>query len=157
MKHSVVVHTKCHFLRSMSKPFQPTHLPSTYLSTYIRFNGRFLGKRWLINSHSVFFLHLYRNRISGNKLFLWATEPTVSKHCRKQKTLNQKWPHQTFLHPSSTPLLLLFLLSNASMIRMMGGWVFLLVLAHPGSPGQKAVKQLLCVCCLRCQYHKLSQ
>ena len=29
------------------------------------------------------------------------------------------------------------------MIRMLSGWVFLLVLAHPGSPGQKAVKRLL--------------
>jgi len=29
------------------------------------------------------------------------------------------------------------------MIRMVGGWVFLLVPAHPGSPGQRAVKQLL--------------
>jgi len=29
------------------------------------------------------------------------------------------------------------------MIRMVGGWVFLLVLAHLGSPGQRAVKQLL--------------
>jgi len=25
------------------------------------------------------------------------------------------------------------------MIRMMGGWTCLLVLAHPGSPGQRAV------------------
>jgi len=33
------------------------------------------------------------------------------------------------------------------MIRMVGGWVFLLVPAHPGSPGQRAVKQLLCYCC----------
>jgi len=31
------------------------------------------------------------------------------------------------------------------MIRMVGGWVFLLVPAHPGSPGQRAVKRLLCV------------
>jgi len=30
------------------------------------------------------------------------------------------------------------------MIRMVGGWVFLMVLAHPGSPGQRAVKRLLC-------------
>jgi len=29
------------------------------------------------------------------------------------------------------------------MIRTVGGWVFLLVPAHPGSPGQKAVKRLL--------------
>jgi len=29
------------------------------------------------------------------------------------------------------------------MIRMVGGWVFLLVPAHPGSPGQTAVKRLL--------------
>jgi len=29
------------------------------------------------------------------------------------------------------------------MIRMVGGWVFLLVPAHPGSPGQRAVKRLL--------------
>ena len=33
------------------------------------------------------------------------------------------------------------------MIRMVGGWVFLLVPAHLGSPGQRAVKWLLCVCC----------
>ena len=30
------------------------------------------------------------------------------------------------------------------MIRMVGGRVFLLVPAHPGSPGQRAVKLLLC-------------
>jgi len=29
------------------------------------------------------------------------------------------------------------------MIRMVGGSVFLLVPAHPGSPGQRAVKRLL--------------
>jgi len=29
------------------------------------------------------------------------------------------------------------------MIRMVGGWMFLLVPAHPGSPGQRAVKRLL--------------
>jgi len=29
------------------------------------------------------------------------------------------------------------------MIRMVGGWMFLLVLAHPGSPGQRAIKRLL--------------
>jgi len=29
------------------------------------------------------------------------------------------------------------------MIRMVGGWMFLLVLAHPGSPRQRAVKRLL--------------
>jgi len=29
------------------------------------------------------------------------------------------------------------------LIRMVGGWVFLLVPAHPGSPGQRAVKRLL--------------
>ena len=29
------------------------------------------------------------------------------------------------------------------MIRMVGGWVFLLIPAHPGSPGQRAVKRLL--------------
>jgi len=29
------------------------------------------------------------------------------------------------------------------MIRMVRGWVFLLVLAHLGSPGQRAVKRLL--------------
>ena len=34
------------------------------------------------------------------------------------------------------------------MIRMVGGWVFLLVPAHPGSPGQRAVKWLL-LCCWR--------
>jgi len=33
------------------------------------------------------------------------------------------------------------------MIRMVGGWVFLLVLAHPGSPGQTAVKRLLLLLC----------
>jgi len=32
------------------------------------------------------------------------------------------------------------------MIRMVGGSVFLLVPAHPGSPGQRAVKRLL-LCC----------
>jgi len=36
------------------------------------------------------------------------------------------------------------------MIRMVGGWVFLLVPAHPGSPGQRAVKRLLCCCCCFC-------
>jgi len=29
------------------------------------------------------------------------------------------------------------------MVRMVGGWVFLLVPAHPGSPGQRAIKRLL--------------
>jgi len=29
------------------------------------------------------------------------------------------------------------------MIRVVGGWVFLLVPAHPGSPGQRAVKRSL--------------
>jgi len=29
------------------------------------------------------------------------------------------------------------------MIRMVGGWMFLLVLVHPGSPGQRAIKRLL--------------
>jgi len=29
------------------------------------------------------------------------------------------------------------------MIRMVGGWVFLLVPAHPGGPRQRAVKRLL--------------
>jgi len=33
------------------------------------------------------------------------------------------------------------------MIRMVGGWVFLLVPAHPGSPGQRAVNG--CCCCVR--------
>ena len=35
------------------------------------------------------------------------------------------------------------------MIRMVGGWVFLLVLAYPGSPGQRVVKRflLLLLCC----------
>jgi len=32
------------------------------------------------------------------------------------------------------------------MIRMVGGWVFLLVPAHPGSPGQRAIRRLLCRC-----------
>jgi len=31
------------------------------------------------------------------------------------------------------------------MIRMLGGWMFLLVLAHPGSPGQRAIKLLLLI------------
>jgi len=31
-------------------------------------------------------------------------------------------------------------------IRMVGGWVFLLVPAHPGSPGQRAVKRSWCCC-----------
>jgi len=34
------------------------------------------------------------------------------------------------------------------MIGMVGGWVFLLVPAHPGSPGQRAIKRLLYRCCL---------
>jgi len=34
------------------------------------------------------------------------------------------------------------------MIRTVGGWVFLLVPAHPGSPGQRAVKRSLCCCIL---------
>jgi len=32
---------------------------------------------------------------------------------------------------------------DGMMIRMVGGWVFLLVPAHPGSPGQRAVKRSL--------------
>jgi len=31
------------------------------------------------------------------------------------------------------------------MIKMVGGWVFLLVPAHPGSPGQRAVKRFVVV------------
>jgi len=34
------------------------------------------------------------------------------------------------------------------MIRMVGVRVFLLVPAHPVSPGQRAVKWLLCCCCV---------
>jgi len=33
------------------------------------------------------------------------------------------------------------------MIRMVGGWVFLLVPAHPGSPRQRAIKRSLLLCC----------
>jgi len=33
------------------------------------------------------------------------------------------------------------------MMRMMGGRVFLLVLAHPGSTGQRSVKRLLLLLC----------
>jgi len=33
------------------------------------------------------------------------------------------------------------------MVRMVGGWVFLLVPAHPGSPGQRVVKRLLLLLC----------
>jgi len=33
------------------------------------------------------------------------------------------------------------------MITMVGGWMFLLVLAHPGSPRQRAKKQLLLLSC----------
>jgi len=33
------------------------------------------------------------------------------------------------------------------MIRMVGGSMCLLILAHPGSPGQRAVKRLLWLCC----------
>ena len=40
------------------------------------------------------------------------------------------------------------------MIRMVGGWVFLLVPADPGSPGQRAVKRSLCVLC--CHVHTYS-
>jgi len=32
------------------------------------------------------------------------------------------------------------------MIRMVGGWVFLLVLAHPGSHRQRSVKRSLLLC-----------
>ena len=43
-------------------------------------------------------------------------------------------------------------------IRMVGGWVFLLVMAHPGSPGQRVVKWLLCVlCCVSERILKISQ
>ena len=38
------------------------------------------------------------------------------------------------------------------MIRMVGGWVFLLVPAHPGSPGQRAVKRLLLLLLLYCHH-----
>jgi len=36
------------------------------------------------------------------------------------------------------------------MIRMVGGWVCLLVPAHPGSPRQRAIKWLLLLCVLWC-------
>ena len=38
------------------------------------------------------------------------------------------------------------------MIRMVVGWVFLLVPAHPGSPGQRAIKWLLLCCCCGIPY-----
>jgi len=38
------------------------------------------------------------------------------------------------------------------MIRMVGGWVFLLVPAHPGSPGQRAIKRLLLMLCVLVQF-----
>jgi len=43
------------------------------------------------------------------------------------------------------------------MIRMVGGRVFLLVPAHPSSPGQRAIKRLLLCCCIMvsvlCSFH----
>jgi len=36
------------------------------------------------------------------------------------------------------------------MIRIVGGWVFLLVPVHPGSPGQRSIKRLLFCCCCVC-------
>ena len=39
------------------------------------------------------------------------------------------------------------------MIRMVGGWVFLLVLAHPGSPGQRTVKWLLLLLLLSAHFN----
>jgi len=41
------------------------------------------------------------------------------------------------------------------MIRMVGGWVFLLALAHPGSPGQRAVKRLLLLLLLLWMIHAI--
>jgi len=41
------------------------------------------------------------------------------------------------------------------MMRMVGGWVFLLVPAHPGSPGQRAVKMVV-VLLLLLLYHSQS-
>jgi len=43
------------------------------------------------------------------------------------------------------------------MIRMMGGWVFLLVTAHPDTPGQRAIKRLLLLlyCVLTC-FHNVT-
>jgi len=40
------------------------------------------------------------------------------------------------------------------MMRMVGGWMFLLVPAHPGNPKQRAIKRLLLVfmCCLLLLY-----
>jgi len=38
-------------------------------------------------------------------------------------------------------------------IRMMGGWVFLLVPAHPGSPGQRAVKRVVVVVVVLLLHH----
>jgi len=35
--------------------------------------------------------------------------------------------------------------------------VFLLVPAHPGSPGQRAVKRLLCCCCTLVEYPAIPQ
>jgi len=42
------------------------------------------------------------------------------------------------------------------MFRVVGGRVFLLVTAHPGSPGQRAIKQLLCCCCCMTGHLKFS-
>jgi len=37
---------------------------------------------------------------------------------------------------------------DSRMIWLVGRWVFLLLLAHRGSPGQMAIKWLLLCCCL---------
>jgi len=41
------------------------------------------------------------------------------------------------------------------MIRMVGGWVFLLVPSHLGSPGQRAVKRLSCWKCSKFRHHQM--
>jgi len=44
---------------------------------------------------------------------------------------------------------IIIIIKDWMIIRMVGGRVFLLVPAHSGSPGQRAVKRLLCCCCLQ--------
>jgi len=41
------------------------------------------------------------------------------------------------------------------MIRMVGGCMFILISAHPGSPAQRAIKQLLLLLFLKCSFAAL--
>jgi len=89
------------------------HSPMEY--QYFRFNSRFLGKSGLASSLQ-FILHFFQYRTFGNKWpripdfnrsdVLPVTQPTVSKHWKKHKSLTStSGLNSFFLHPSPDSLI----------------------------------------------------